>query len=261
MLGGVNAVTQQLSAIYAANNQQLAEVLQRIASGKKIGTPSDDFAGYARAQHLGIAVEQYQKVKQSLTEAKAVADVAATAGNSIYDDLTRMKELAQLWVGALPDDKNVYAAEFNGLKAAIATTISNSTYEGKHVVASGTAISVAADPQGAGHFTVDFGANDIPTASTLYISNGTPAVQTQLNTTTLYVVKADSFSEHASRQINTTDTIVQSKKAVISLITNIDEAEELSNQTELSIRQQATVAMIAQANSLQGIVARLYAKD
>jgi flagellin-like hook-associated protein FlgL len=261
MLGGINTVPRQLSAVYAENNQKLAEILQRIALGKKVAVPSDDFAAYSRAQELNTSVEQYGKVTQDLTEAKGVADVAADAGNSIYDDLARMKELAQLWVGASGEDKSAYAAEFNALKSAIAATKSNSTYEGTHVVASGAAISVHTDPSGLGHFTVDFAAGDIPDASALYISNGTTAVQTELDTSTLYVVKAESFSEHAARQMAMTATIVQSKQSVISLITDIDDAEEMANSTEMSIRQQATIAMIAQANALQGAVARLYGNE
>jgi flagellin len=260
MLGGINNVSGQLASIYNANNASLADTLSRIATGKKINKPSDDFSGYARAQSIQQDVAGYATVKENLTEAKAVADIASAAGNSIYEDLSRMKELAELWggSGASDEDKSNYAAEFNTLKTAIARTITNADYDGTGLVASGTAISVDTDPDGNGSFAVDFAAGDIPDASALNISSGTTAVQTELDTATLYVVKAESYSDHASRQIDMTNTIIQSKRSVMSMITDIDEAEELSNSTNLQIRQQATISMLAQANFAQQSIISLY---
>jgi flagellin len=257
MLGGINNVSQQLASIYNANNSLLAETLSRIASGKKINTPSDDFAGYARSVALGQDVSGYERVKEDLTEAKAVADVAAKAGNSIYEDLTRMKELEELWsaTGASTDDQAAYAAEFNALKSAITDTINNSSYDGTKVVDAGTAISVALDPDGAGSFDVSFASGDIVSVSALTISGGSTAIQDELDTATLFVVKAEGYADHAARNMDMTDTIIQSKEAAISLITDIDEAEEMNKSIELQIRQQASIAMIAQANvARQGII-------
>jgi flagellin len=266
MLGGVASLTQNLAAIFNQNNTRLADVLQRIATGKKVNVPSDNFSAFSRAASMLNDVEQFARVKENLTEAKAYADVAVDAGNSIYEDLDRMQELNTLYntSGATTEDKAAYTAEFNTLKSAIARTITNSNYDGTHLVATGTAISVATDPGNHGAFSVDFAAGDIPSATALTIGAGTTisaAIQTQLDTATLYVVKAESYSEHATRQLALTDTIIQSKKSVISMITDIDEAEELSQQTDLVIRQQASVAMLAQANLVQSLVSQLYRSD
>jgi flagellin-like hook-associated protein FlgL len=260
MLGGINSVTGQLASIYNSNNSLLAETLSRIASGKKINRPSDDFTGYARSQNIEQDIGAYARVKENLTEAIAVADIASSAGNSIYQDITRMKELTELYQanGVSDDDKAAYAAEFEALKTSVADTIGQTYYNGSQLVASGSSISVALDPEGNGNFVIDFDAGDIPDASGLYISSGSTALQDELDTATLYVVKAESYSDHATRQMDMTDTIIQSKKSVVSLITDIDDAEELSNSINLQIRQQATVAMMAQANAAQAGIISLY---
>lgn len=52
-----------------------------------------------------------------------------------------------------------------------------------------------------------------------------------------------------------TDIAINSKEAAASLITDIDEMKELALATDLQIRQQASIAMMAQANvSRQGIL-------
>lgn len=263
MLGGVNSVASELARVYNSNNALLADTLTRIASGKKINRPSDDFVGYARSMSIAQDIDGYQRVKQNMTEAKAVADIASEAGNSIYEDLTRMKELQELYAaaGATADDQAAYSAEFTALKSSIAATVANSQYDGTQLVAAGTAISVDIDPDANGQFEVFFSAGDIVDTSALTITGGTTAaaaIQTELDTATLFVVKAESFSTSAQRQIDMTDTVIQSKQAIKSLITDIDEAEEMTNSIEMQIRQQASIAMLSQANLARQSIMNLY---
>jgi hypothetical protein len=48
MIGGIDYSSIRLASAYNFNSQQLSDTLSRIATGKKISKPSDDFAGYAR---------------------------------------------------------------------------------------------------------------------------------------------------------------------------------------------------------------------
>jgi flagellin-like hook-associated protein FlgL len=57
---------------------------------------------------------------------------------------------------------------------------------------------------------------------------------------------------------NLADTVINSNEATISVLTGIDDASELAGLTSLQVRQQATVAMMAQANVIQGYAAKLY---
>ena len=85
MIGGINDVTAGLATIYNANSRALSESLSRIASGKRIQKPSDDFAGYIRSRTLLNDVSAFEVVKQDLQIAKGYADYALETGNAIMD--------------------------------------------------------------------------------------------------------------------------------------------------------------------------------
>ena len=73
-----------------------------------------------------------------------------------------------------------------------------------------------------------------------------------------YLSEAKAFDAIASQQLKLNDTIISSKEAVKSLITDIDEAAETSRMIDESVRQQAAVSMIAQANMSRQSVLKLY---
>jgi flagellin len=267
MVNGINSVSSELAMIYSANNSILAEVLGRIASGKKIQNPGDDFANYVRAQSMQQTIDGYDTVKVDLTEAKGVSEMAVTLGNSIYEDLKRMKDLATLYArpDATTDEKTAYNAEFEALGKSIMDTISNNKYNNTAVVSATTLKTVYINPDNTSDtLAITFVAGDIISDVSTADWNldgvgGGPqtaaTVQTEINKVTSYIVKAEGYSNKIDRQLTITDTIVNSKEAAKSLITDIDEAEEISNATEMQIRQQATIAMISQANmARQGIL-------
>ena len=80
ILGGLNTVSQTLAGVYNQNNRIYADTLSRIASGKRIQRPSDDFVGFIRAQTMSTDVSGFEIVKQKLTEAKGIAEMMAQAG-------------------------------------------------------------------------------------------------------------------------------------------------------------------------------------
>ena len=65
----------------------------------------------------------------------------------------------------------------------------------------------------------------------------------------------DNLVDH---QVNVTDTVIQSKQAAYSEVAEIDDAKEMAKQTALNVRQQASVAMMAQANMAQQGIMRLF---
>ena len=271
MIGGPNPISFKLSQIYRENNQAIANSLARIASGKRIQNASDDFVGFLRSAELQTDIAGYRIVKQDLTEAKGLADYAGEVGSNIAEDLARMKELALLYEtevggGNDPDVLAAYKSEFDALKTTITNTIDDAYYDGIKVLDSlaPKLKEVDLDPSGAGGtFTIQFAAGDIVDVSALDITavNADEDVQDEIEAVASYVFKAEGFSEDLDRHIDLTDTIINSKEATNSLITDIDDVKELAALTDLQIRQQATVAMIAQANDIRAAIARLYTSD
>ncbi len=84
------------------------------------------------------------------------------------------------------------------------------------------------------------------------------AINDALTAATSYLSKAVSYDRSIDRQLRISDTIIQSKEAAISFISDIDEVSELSRKTDLQIRQEASIAMLAQAQLLRSSITKLY---
>lgn len=265
IIGGINTVSQELANIYKLNNQIYADTLTRIASGKKIQKPSDDFAGYIRSRSMQTDINDYQDIKENLYDARGAAVAAVEAGNQIYEDLTRMKELINLYWGTSDtDEQDAYEAEFDAIADGIDSTIANTYYEGVQLVQTGADIKVVdLDPSGTGQLTVAFAAGDIvnmatPDIDDTDLATALATLNPEIVKATSYSVKAENFVAMFDNQIDITDSIIQSKQTAKALITDIDEAEETANSIDQSIRQQASIAMLTQANLSRQAVLQLY---
>ncbi|MBN2035321.1 MAG: hypothetical protein JW768_01130 [Chitinispirillaceae bacterium] len=262
MIGGPNPAVYNLSQIYASNNQAIADSLARIASGKRVSVPSDDFAGYARASDLQTDITAYLQVKQDIEEAKGVATYAAQVGNDLAEDFDRLKELQELYELADGDavKQATYEAEYDATIERIADTIDDSYYDLVQVYRAGASLtSVEINPENSS-LMVDVQATAVGNQSSIgNIANAAASdIQNELNNAQIYVAEMESFATLLQRHLNLTDTIISSKESTISAITDIDEIEELSALTILQVRQEATIAMLAQANIIQGYAAQLY---
>jgi flagellin len=278
MIGGIDYTSIRLASAYNANNQLLADTLTRIASGKKISRPSDDFTGYLRSNRLQNDVDSYTKIKENLTSAKAVTGTAVEVGNSIYEDLVKMKDLLTSYYNTADstsdnDERSAIQTEFNAIKNNLTSYISNTKYNGTTVYSASTLETVSLDPDGNGQLAITFGAGDIanpatPTLTGFVVGDGATtatnqtnelaALNTQITAATSYLVKAQSYDKSADRQLRISDTIIQSKQSAISLITDIDEVTEMNKKTDLMIRQQASISMLAQAQVSRSAISRLF---
>ncbi|MGD9199938.1 MAG: flagellin [Chitinispirillia bacterium] len=276
MIGGYNSISSQLSTIYNTNNDSLAESLVRIASGKKIQRPSDDFAGYIQANTYKTDIDDYEDLLSGFEDAAGVADVAIEVGNDIYEDLVDLKSLlTQYYNSTHPGDNNSETSERSALRsqitslnASIDSAITNTKYENIQVYQGASALhTVTLDPDGT-TLDIQFTAPGAIPDQTAYsdqqatdTANGTAdlaAIDTAIDEAILFISEAEGFAKTIERQQTITDVIMTSKESARSAILDIDEAEETSKMIDIQIRQQASIAMIAQANSTKNAISYLY---
>ncbi|MBN1128827.1 MAG: hypothetical protein JXA71_07565 [Chitinispirillaceae bacterium] len=260
MINTNTSVASLLSNIYSSNNSALAASMGKIATGKRVMNPGDDFASWIRASGLNTDVTGYKNIKQDLQDAKALTDYGKGVGNTIVEDLTRMKELVDLYGQTADADKQAaYTAEYDTIVDRIAAAKDNSYYDTTAVYATGSLKSVGINTENASQVidvtTTAVGnevaVNDITTATV-------ESIQNEINNANTYVAEMESFSTVIDRNIKLTDTIISSKNATISALVDVDEVEELAKVTNLQVRQAASVAMMSQANVSQAGLARLF---
>lgn len=175
MIGGINDVSSGLASIYNANSRALSESLGRIASGKRIQKPSDDFAGYIRSRSLLDQAASLQVVKQDLQKAKGAADYALETGTAIMDKLERAQELSVLFAATSDvEEQAMLTAEHDIIVEELTALIADAFWGIDEVVATDVIANVDLDPNAvSGNFLVQFAAGDIIDESLLAI--GTPA--------------------------------------------------------------------------------------
>jgi len=99
MVGSVN--TSSLSQIYRTQGNDYSALVSKIASGKEINRPSDDFAGFTRASGVQTKISSYKELNKNLTELREPTQMASDTGNAMLEDLSKMKNLASGYATAL----------------------------------------------------------------------------------------------------------------------------------------------------------------
>jgi flagellin-like hook-associated protein FlgL len=256
MIGGASSVSANLSSVYATTSNALNDALLKLASGKKFQNAGEDLLGFVRTTALSVDISGYQQVKENLTEAKTYTAAALQAGSSIYEKLTEMKDLAVKYSSETDNDRKAnFKAEFDALVEEVKSIISNTRVDGTVVTATAEVKKVDLDPDGDGSLSITFTA--IADTDSLDVEDSL-TVDTQLTAALTYLSEAKAFNNIIDQQIKLTDTIISSKQAVMSLISDVDEAEQMNQVIDLSIRQQATISLLAQGNMIQSSLARLY---
>jgi len=242
-----------LSNIYSANADALSSSMSKLASGKRVQNPGDDFAAYVRASGLNTEIKTYQNTRQDLQNAKGMTEFALGVGNAILEDLTKLQELQDLYAAASGDTakQNAYSAEYDAIVNRITNTAA-SAYDGATVYGTGAIVT-------AGNVTVQ--ATNAATVANVTVGGiGTDGanVATEIAAAQAFVAYMSSFKTAITRDMNLTDTIIAGKEATVSALINVDEVKELANVTNLQVRQQATVSMMSQANVSNASLARLF---
>jgi flagellin len=263
MLGGTD-ISSRLSNIYSSNSKQLSESLTRLATGKRINSASDDFGGYVKAANLTVDINSASRAKQGMQSLKGGYDVAIESAQNVLDDVNKLKKLARDYNNETDADAQaLIAKEFTAVQTSITDMVANSKWDGTAVLTSGGVASfgsVSLDPSTSASTTFsleDFesGAGNIAALAT---GSSDADFQAEIEALSSYIANADVKRTELDRHMKLNDVIVASKEASRSMITDIDEARELSHNTDLQIRNQAAVSMMAQANMSRMGIMQLY---
>jgi flagellin-like hook-associated protein FlgL len=259
--GSPITISQSIAAAYNANNQTLAETLARIALGKKVDKPSDDFVGYVRAQNYTADISTYEQVKQDITNIKSLTAAMQDVGNTMYQGIEQLRAYARKYAATTdPDEQQAYTEKFDALKTSLDNTITASTYDNNGVVTplyqTGSHGTVTVDATGTAlDITIT---NAVASPGGLAVTDGDANFNTELSAAASYLVQAEGFGKVLDLQSKLADTIINSKEAAKGMITDIDDVKEINKATELQIRAQAGVAMLSQANVARAALVRLY---
>ncbi len=259
------------------NTSALSKSMERLSSGFRINNAGDDAAGLQISESLRSQIRGSQAALNNVQDGLNVLSIADGAMGSITENLQRMRELAVQGANDTYDTnaRNAIETELDQLSAEV-TRISDATeFNGVNLL-NGSASS----------FTLQIGPEN--TASTNTINIGTLGVFNDMDAAALNVEDADlnvSTGALARTTIQTVDaalSTVNTRRATLgavmnrldsvsnnlsvsienlsaseSRIRNVDVASESAELVRNQILQQASAAMLSQANQSSGIALSL----
>ena len=256
-IGALNASQSS----YSVNNS-METSMARLSSGNRINSAADDAAGLQIARRMDTEIQGLNQAVRNAADAQALLQTAEGALDEVHTILLRIRELSvQASNGTYgAQDRLAIQAEVTDLQSEI-TRISNDT--------TWNSISLIEGSQSTG-ITFQIGADNAQTV-TVAIANialatlsigGTAQVTTATNAMS-YIAAVDKAISVISTNrgtyaaaINRLDhSVANMQDAATNLaeakgrITDADFAAETSNLSRTQVLQQASMAMLAQANA------------
>ena len=144
----------------------MSKSMERLSSGNRINSASDDAAGLSIANRLRTNVRSLTVASRNVTEAKSMINIAEGSANQVENILERMKELAtQSASDNASTDRSKIQSEFSSLLSEVDRIVNATTYQGSALIKGtfGNAISTTTGFQSTEGIT---GAGTIDSAAT-----------------------------------------------------------------------------------------------
>ncbi|HEY9688171.1 MAG TPA: flagellin [Coleofasciculaceae cyanobacterium] len=264
------------------NTNMLSKSMEKLSSGFRINRAADDAAGLQLSETLRSQIRGSKKALDNVQDGINVMNIVDGAYGQITENLQRMRELA---VQAANDtyataQRSAMQAEISQLIADVTRIAAATEFNGVKVM-NGSATT----------FTIQLGANDVAAqdqldlaaaASTSPFANATAAqLDANLSAAGLGVASAASalaaittidnalttvgnrrgaigaLSNRLEGAANNLSVSIENLASSESRIRNVDVAEESANLTRNQILQQASAAMLSQANQTPQLALQL----
>ena len=276
----VNASIAQ--AALARNERALGTAMEQLSTGRKINSAADNASGLAISARMTSQIRGLDQAVRNANDAVSMVNTAEGALDEITDMLQRIRELAvQSGTGTTSSNDRVFLdAEFDHLIAEIERVSANTQWNGRNILngaaggaatVSGVSFQVGMDPSQT--IAVNFGnmASDATMASLNGFGLDATTVASAIAKASRVITAADVAIEAVSTQRATFGAVSNRLEHAIDNLTNVstqtaaarsrildtDYAASTSELARTQIIQQASTAMLAQANQLPATVLAL----
>ena len=254
-------------------NKSMETSMERLSTGKRINSAMDDAAGLQISNRLTAEIQGLNMAVRNAADSQAMLATAEGASAEIHTILLRMRELAvQSSNGTMnTGDRNAVSSEFTALEAEINRIANNTTWAGEELL-DGT-FSVI----NVGRFQVGADAAETITHRIERLNTTAIGIVAAIDMTTF--TKAQSAITALDTSISMVGTEREQLGAVMNRLdhtianlqqisTNLsaakgrlvdaDFAAETSNLARTQVLQQASMAMLAQANAAKQNILSLF---
>ena len=267
--------------ILGANNDRLAQSVERISSGIRINRAADDAAGLAISEGLRSDIRATRQAVRNANDGISVINITEGALNEQASILIRLRELAsQASTGTVGStERQTIQLEFDALRLEIDRISATTEFNGQKLVDGSLASSVSSGNQIFIQVGIDSSADSrinlntsidltAVTSSSLSIDtlsvtssagalSALDAINTSIGTVTQGRGKVGAVQNRLARTIANLSITVENLVAAESQMRDADIAHEVALLTRNQILVQASTAMVGQANLIPQSVLQL----
>jgi flagellin len=278
----------------AASNTELKTAMERLSTGSRINSASDDAAGFAIAESMTAQVRGLSMAAKNANDALGLLKVVENATNDVTDMLQRIRELAvqaQSGTNSSVDIGNLQQ-EANALMDEITRVSEDTTYNGNAYIGTqattidiqvgyndGDVIQINTYDVASSQLGVTFGEGDDATVFNLIDGDGnyldissTPDVDGDGNVVgpgalqvitgaieqvASYKAEWGAGQNRLNYTVSNLMNVVEFTSAARSRIQDADFAVEAAKLAKAQVLQQTGTAMLAQANAAPQLALQL----
>jgi flagellin len=264
----VNSVNTNAGALVAlqnlnATNAALTAVQSRINTGLKVASAKDDGAIWAIAKSQSATARSLNAVLGSLQRGQSTIDVALSAGETVADLLSQLKEKALAASDTSLDaaSRSALNEDFKAIRDQIAKAVDNAEFNGGNLIKTGAAnIAVLANADGTSKITVQaqvlaLGGSIVTLAATASIGTVTTATAAISTVTTSLTNVGAALAKlgTASKSLESHAVFVQKLQDALEVgvgnLVDADLAKESARLQALQTKQQLGIQALAIANT------------
>ena len=263
-----NVASMTAQRAFLNSNSALETAYERLATGKRINSSSDDAAGLAVAVDLDSQARGLNQAVRNVNDGISMVQIVEGAYDEVTSILQRMRDLAvQAANGSLTSTEQGYLqSENDRLEAAInaaldkakfsnkdladdttgTSTVSVSLQTGADVGSTVTLSLTVANVAGASAMGVQ--AQDFSTSDTTRNSAITH-IDTALDRVASHRATLGAYQAELESTVRNLSNVAENTTAAAGRIMDTDYAAETANLTKAQILQQAATSVLAQANA------------
>lgn len=238
--------------------------LQRLSTGYRINSASDDAAGLAMSENLRADIRSLDQAQRNANDGLSVVNVAEGAMNEVGNILVRMRELSvQASSDSVGDTERGYInEEFSQLKSEIGRIASVTEYNGTKLLdgsisATGLEFQIGIENSSDNRATVlvadvgqtGLGVNSASVSSQSNAQTAMSTIDSAINTLSTQRAKLGAYANRLQSSVNNLAVSAENLTAANSRIKDVDIASETANFARNQVLVQAGVSMLSQANS------------
>ncbi len=241
--------------------------INRLGSGARINSASDDPAGLQIASRMTTQISGMAKALNNIGDGISAAQIASGALGQVSDTLQQLRELAVQSANGTNTaaDRQTLQAQFSQLTSSVDDTATQSRFNGQNLLDGTFNQSLQSGPNAgdtinlqlgnAGSASLGLAGLDISTANGS--SNALAAIDQALQTVGTQQANVGAIQSSLQSTSNNLATAGVNLSASRGAITDTDYAQQSSDLASASIKQQAAIRAIALYNANQASVLSL----